>query len=156
MDLPATPPVAPMLAKPTDAIPTGDYVFEPKWDGFRSIVFRDGDEIEIGSRNERPMTLYLPDLAAAIAAQLPERVVIDGEIVIPDGSGKRLDFEALLQRIHPAASRGEVLAAAPPAHSIACALLARGASALPGRPSTEGRAALERVLAAAGPPLHLT
>src|SRR5580658_1907687 len=117
MDLPVNPPVAPMLAKPTDAIPSGDYVFEPKWDGFRSIVFRDGDEIEIGSRNERPMTRYFPELAAAIAAQLPERVVIDGEIVIPDGSGKRLDFEALLQRIHPAASRVEMLAAAgPPLH----------------------------------------
>jgi len=110
VDLPVNPPVAPMLAKPTDAIPSGDYIFEPKWDGFRSIVFRDGDEIEIGSRNERPMTRYFPELAAAIAAQLPERVVIDGEIVIPDGSGKRLDFEALLQRIHPAASRVEMLA----------------------------------------------
>src|SRR5580693_1780639 len=84
MDLPVNPPVAPMLAKPTDAIPSGDYVFEPKWDGFRSIVFRDGDEVEIGSRNERPMTRYFPELAAAIKAELPERCVIDGEIVIPD------------------------------------------------------------------------
>src|SRR5580698_9356170 len=111
MDLPVNPPVAPMLAKPTDAIPRGDYVFEPKWDGFRSIVFRDGDEIEIGSRNERPMTRYFPELAAAFLAQLPERCVIDGEIVIPDADGKRLDFDALLQRIHPAASRVEMLAA---------------------------------------------
>src|ERR1700733_6646736 len=156
MDLPVNPPVAPMLAKPTDAIPAGDYFFEPKWDGFRSIVFRDGDEIEIGSRNERPMTRYFPELAAAIAAQLPERCVIDGEIVIPDASGKRLDFEALLQRIHPAASRVEMLAETTPAHFIAFDLLALGDSDLTGQPFTERRAALEGVLAAAGPPLHLT
>jgi ATP-dependent DNA ligase len=156
MDLPVNPPVAPMLAKPTDAIPDGDYVFEPKWDGFRSIVFPDGDEIEIGSRNERPMTRYFPELAAAIAAQLPERVVIDGEIVIPDGSGKRLDFEALLQRIHPAASRVEMLAATTPAHFIAFDLLALGDSDLTGQPFTERRAALEGVLGAAASPLHLT
>ena len=145
-----------MLAKPTDAIPAGDYVFEPKWDGFRSIVFRDGDEIEIGSRNERPMTRYFPELAAAFLAGLPERCVIDGEIVIPDAAGKRLDFEALLQRIHPAASRVEMLAATTPAHFIAFDLLALGDSDLTGQPFTERRAALERVLAAAGSPLHVT
>ncbi|HEX2820183.1 MAG TPA: ATP-dependent DNA ligase [Streptosporangiaceae bacterium] len=156
MDLPVNPPVAPMLAKPVDAIPDGDYVFEPKWDGFRSIVFRDGDEVEIGSRNERPMTRYFPELAAALAAQLPERVVIDGEIVIPDASGKRLDFEALLQRIHPAASRVEMLAATTPAHFIAFDLLALGDADLTGQPFIERRAALEGVLGAAGPPLHLT
>ena len=105
MDLPVNPPVAPMLAKPVDAMPDGDYIFEPKWDGFRSIVFRDGDEVEIGSRNERPMTRYFPELVAAVKAELPERCVIDGEIVIPDGEGRRLDFEALQLRIHPAASR---------------------------------------------------
>ena len=110
MDLPVNPPVAPMLAKPVDAIPDGDYVFEPKWDGFRSIVFRDGDEVEIGSRNERPMTRYFPELVAAIRAELPERCVIDGEIVVPDASGRRLDFEALQLRIHPAASRVSLLA----------------------------------------------
>jgi hypothetical protein len=87
MDLPVNPPVPPMLAKPVDAIPSGDYVFEPKWDGFRSIVFRDGDEVEIGSRNERPMTRYFPELVAAIKAELPERCVIDGEIVIPRAGG---------------------------------------------------------------------
>jgi ATP-dependent DNA ligase len=156
MDLPVNPPVAPMLAKPTDAIPTGDYVFEPKWDGFRSIVFRDGDEIEIGSRNEKPMTRYFPELAVAIAAQLPERCVIDGEIVIPDASGKRLDFEALLQRIHPAASRVEMLAATTPARFIAFDLLALGDSDLTGQPFAERRAALEGVLRAVAPPLHLT
>src|ERR1019366_8009979 len=159
MDLPVNPPVAPMLAKPVDAIPTGDYVFEPKWDGFRSIVFRDGDEIEIGSRNERPMTRYFPQLAAAFLAQLPERCVIDGEIVIPDASGQRLDFEALLQRIHPAASRVEMLAATTPAHFIAFDLLALGDQDYTERPFTQRRAALEGVLAAAGSspsPLHLT
>jgi ATP-dependent DNA ligase len=156
MDLPVNPPVAPMLAKPTGAIPRGDYVFEPKWDGFRSIVFRDGDEIEIGSRNERPMTRYFPELAAAFLAQLPERCVIDGEIVIPDADGKRLDFDALLQRIHPAASRVDLLAGQTPAHFIAFDLLALGSSDFLERPFTERRSVLEGVLAAAGPPLHLT
>src|SRR5580704_14593377 len=108
MDLPVNPPVAPMLAKPVDGIPDGDYVFEPKWDGFRSIVFRDG--VEIGSRNERPMTRYFPELVAAVLAELPPRCVIDGEIVVPDASGRRLDFEALQLRIHPAASRVSSLA----------------------------------------------
>src|SRR3984885_4767020 len=125
MDLPVNPPVAPMLAKPTDAIPDGDYVFEPKWDGFRSIVFRDGDEVEIGSRNERPMTRYFPELVAAIRAQRPERCVIDGEIVVPDAAGRRLDFEALQLRIHPAASRVALLAGQTPAHFIAVDLPAR-------------------------------
>ena len=126
MDLPVNPPVAPMLAKPVDAIPDGDYVFEPKWDGFRSIVFRDGDEVEIGSRNERPMTRYFPELVAAIRAELPERCVIDGEIVVPDASGRRLDFEALQLRIHPAASRVSLLAEQTPGHFIAFDLLALG------------------------------
>src|SRR6202045_4775876 len=116
MDLPVNPPVAPMLAKPVDAIPDGDYVFEPKWDGFRSIVFRAGDEVEIGTRNERPMTRYFPELVTAIRAQLPERCVIDGEIVVPDAAGRRLDFEALQLRIHPAASRVARLGGETPAH----------------------------------------
>ena len=156
MDLPVNPPVAPMLAKPTDAIPTGDYVFEPKWDGFRSIVFRDGDEIEIGSRNERPMTRYFPELVAAIKAELPERCVIDGEIVIPDASGRRLDFDALQLRIHPAASRVELLATSTPAHFIAFDLLALGDSDYMERPFAERRTALEGALAAAGSSVHLT
>jgi ATP-dependent DNA ligase len=156
MDLPVNPPVAPMLAKPTGAIPSGDYVFEPKWDGFRSIVFRDGDEVEIGSRNERPMTRYFPELVAAIKAALPERCVIDGEIVIPDASGRRLDFEALLQRIHPAASRVELLSVQTPAHFIAFDLLALGDSALIEQPFSSRRTALEEVVAAAGSPIHLT
>src|SRR6202142_456352 len=126
MDLPVNPPVAPMLAKPTAAIPTGDYVFEPKWDGFRSIVFRDGDEIEIGSRNERPMTRYFPELVTAFLANLPERCVIDGEIVLPDFTAGRLDFEALQLRLRPAASRVRLLAAQTPAHFVAFDLLALG------------------------------
>ncbi len=87
------PPVAPMLAKPVKGIPEGSLSFEPKWDGFRSIIFRDGDEVEIGSRNERPMTRYFPELVAAVRANLPERCVIDGEIVLVAASGDRLEFE---------------------------------------------------------------
>ena len=151
MDLPVNPPVAPMLAKPVSAIPSGDYVFEPKWDGFRSIVFRDGDEVEIGSRNERPMTRYFPELVAAIMAQLPERCVIDGEIVVPDAEGKRLDFEALQLRIHPAASRVELLSAQTPAHFIAFDLLALGDDSYLERPFAQRRAALEGVLATVDP-----
>src|SRR5580692_7326374 len=116
MDLPVNPPVAPMLAKPVPKIPDGPYSFEPKWDGFRSIIFRDGDEVEIGSRNERPMTRYFPELVEAVLANFPSRCVIDGEIVVPDGAGRRLHFESLLQRIHPAASRVEQLALLTPAH----------------------------------------
>src|SRR5271165_970922 len=156
MDLPVNPPVAPMLAKPADAIPSGDYVFEPKWDGFRSIVFRDGDEVEIGSRNERPMTRYFPELVAAIRAQLPERCVIDGEIVVPDAAGRRLDFEALQLRIHPAASRVSLLAEQTPGHFIAFDLLALGDSDYMERPFAERRALLEDALAGVRSPIHLT
>jgi ATP-dependent DNA ligase len=156
MDLPVNPPVAPMLAKPVAAIPDGDYVFEPKWDGFRSIIFRDGDEVEIGSRNERPMTRYFPELVAAARTELPERGVIDGEIVIPDAGGKRLDFDALQLRIHPAASRVELLSEQTPARFIAFDLLALGSEDYMERPFAQRRAALERALQAAGPPVHLT
>ncbi|HWN60498.1 MAG TPA: ATP-dependent DNA ligase, partial [Streptosporangiaceae bacterium] len=156
MDLPVNPPVAPMLAKPVDGIPEGDYVFEPKWDGFRSIVFRDGDEVEIGSRNERPMTRYFPELVAAVLAELPPRCVIDGEIVVPDASGRRLDFEALQLRIHPAASRVALLAEQTPGHFIAFDLLALGEVNYMERPFAERRALLEDVLAKAGSSIHLT
>ena len=98
------PPVAPMLAKAVPEIPAGQR-YEPKWDGFRSVIFRDGDDVEIGSRNEKPMTRYFPELVEAFTDALPERCVIDGEIVVVDGEGTGLDFEALLQRVHPAASR---------------------------------------------------
>ena len=156
MKLPVNPPVAPMLAKPVATIPVGDYVFEPKWDGFRSIIFRDGGEIEIGSRNERPMTRYFPELVAAFAAQLPERCVIDGEIVVPDAAGRQLDFEALGQRIHPAASRVNMLATQTPAHFVAFDLLALGDEDYMERPFRDRRAALESALAGVVPPVHLT
>ena len=156
MDLPVNPPVAPMLARPVPRIPDGPYSFEPKWDGFRSVVFRDGPEVEIGSRNERPMTRYFPEVVAAVLEHLPERCVIDGEIVIPDASGQRLDFDALLQRIHPAASRVALLAGQTPAHFVAFDLLALGEADLCQEPFARRRAALEEALAAAGPPVHLT
>jgi ATP-dependent DNA ligase len=156
MDLPVMPPVAPMLAKAVPAIPSGEYVFEPKWDGFRSIVFRDGDEVEIGSRNERPMTRYFPELAEAVLAELPPRCVIDGEIVLPDFAAGRLDFEALQLRLHPAASRVRLLAAQTPAHFVAFDLLALGSEDYTARPFADRRAALEQALAGARPPVHLT
>jgi ATP-dependent DNA ligase len=156
MHLPVNPPVAPMLAKPVKSIPDGAYSFEPKWDGFRSVIFRDGDEVEIGSRNERPLTRYFPELVAAARAHLPRRCVIDGEIVIPAADGRSLDFEALLQRIHPAASRVTLLAGQTPAHIVAFDLLALGDVDYMGRPFEERRAALAAALATAGPPVHLT
>ena len=107
------PPVKPMLAKPVAKIPPGQ-LYEPKWDGFRSIIFRDGDEVEIGSRNERPMTRYFPEVVEAVKANFPQRAVIDGEIVVADTTRNTLDFEALQQRIHPAASRVNLLAGETP------------------------------------------
>jgi ATP-dependent DNA ligase len=156
MHLPVMPPVAPMLAKPVAQLPTGPYSFEPKWDGFRTVVFRDGDEVELGSRNERPLTRYFPELVTAISAQLPERCVIDGEIVVPDPDGRRLDFDALLLRIHPAASRVALLATQTPARLVAFDLLALDDVDWTDQPFARRRAALERALANAGPPVHLT
>jgi len=153
MKLPVMPPVAPMLAKLVPSIPA-DGSYEPKWDGFRSIIFRDGDEVEVGSRNERPMTRYFPELVAAFRTELPERCVVDGEIVLPTATG--LDFEALQQRIHPAASRVALLAARTPASFIAFDLLALGDEDLTGRPFAERRAMLEQALRAARRPVHVT
>lgn len=133
------PPVSPMLAKPVKAIPP-EASYEPKWDGFRSICFRDGDQVELGSRNERPMTRYFPELIAAARAELPPRCVIDGEIVIATDHG--LDFEALQQRIHPADSRVRMLAEQTPAAFIAFDLLALGDDDFTARPFSERRAAL--------------
>jgi hypothetical protein len=104
MDLPVMPPVAPMLAKPVAELPDGPWSFEPKWDGFRTIVFRDGDQVELGSRRERPLTRYFPELVAAVKTHLPTCCVIDAEIVVPDPVGRRLDWDALLLRIHPGAA----------------------------------------------------
>lgn len=149
------PPVKPMLAKPIGRIPAGQH-YEPKWDGFRSIIFRDGDDVEIGSRNERPMTRYFPEVVEAVRNNFPDRAVIDGEIIIADRSANRLDFEALQQRIHPAASRVNLLAEQTPASFIAFDLLALGDDDLTGEPLDRRRALLENALAGAEPPVHLT
>jgi ATP-dependent DNA ligase len=158
MRLPVMPPVAPMLAKSIPAIPADEAAlgmqFEPKWDGFRSIIFRDGDEVEIGSRNEKPMTRYFPELVEAFLAELPPRCVIDGEIVIATDDG--LDFEALQQRIHPAASRVTMLSQATPASFVAFDLLALGDDDLTDRPLAERRALLREALAGSRPPVHVT
>jgi ATP-dependent DNA ligase len=153
MQLPVMPPVAPMLAKPVAAIPPGQ-LYEPKWDGFRSIVFRDGDEVEIGSRNERPMTRYFPEVVEAVRRHFPLRAVIDGEIVIAGDGG--LDFWALQQRIHPAVSRVTMLSDRTPASFIAFDLLALGDEDLTDTPFAERRAWLEVALAPADPPIHVT
>ena len=153
MKLPVMPPVAPMLAKSVPAIPPGAS-YEPKWDGFRSIVFRDGADIEFGSRNERPMTRYFAELVEAVQAELPARCVVDGEFVIATTDG--LDFEALQQRIHPALSRITMLSTTTPASFIAFDLLALDDTDLTSRPFHERRAALEGALAAAGTSVHLT
>ncbi len=147
------PPVAPMLSKSVKEIPDVGHV-EPKWDGFRTIVFKDGDEIELGSRNERPMTRYFPELVEALRENLPERCVVDGEIILAiDG---RLDFEALQQRIHPADSRVRMLAERTPASFVGFDLLAIGDEDLMGRPFVERRTRLEEALAAASDPVFLT
>ncbi|HEY2802866.1 MAG TPA: ATP-dependent DNA ligase, partial [Actinomycetota bacterium] len=156
MDLPVMPPVSPMLAKAVKEIPDGDLSFEPKWDGFRSIVFRDGDEVEIGSRNERPMTRYFPELVEAFREQLPERIVVDGEIIVVGPSEDRLEFETLQQRIHPAESRVKLLSETTPARFVAFDLLAIGAEDLMQAPFSERRERLEQALAAAESPVHLT
>src|SRR2546421_2164926 len=153
MNLPGMPPVAPMLAKSVPLIPdSGSY--EPKWDGFRSIVFRDGDEVEIGSRNGRPMTRYFPEVVAAVRRELPARCVVDGEIVLATGAG--LDFEALQLRLHPAASRVALLAERTPASFIAFDVLALGDEDLTGQPFARRRALLADALGDARPPVHLT
>ncbi|MDK1359913.1 ATP-dependent DNA ligase [Arthrobacter sp. zg-Y1219] len=156
MKLSVLPPVAPMLAKAVSALPEGDYSYEPKWDGFRSIIFRDGEELEIGSRNEKPMTRYFPELVEALKDNLPERCVVDGEIILISASGKRLDFEVLQQRIHPAASRVKLLAEQTPAAFAAFDLLALEDTSYLDRPYAERRSALEQALAGAAAPVYLT
>src|SRR5215210_7802433 len=125
MQLPFAPPLAPMLSAAADELPSGEgWQFEPKWDGFRTLVFRDGDELVLQSRDEKTMNRYFPELVAPLLAALPDRCVVDGEIVIVGANG--LDFEALLLRIHPAASRVKLLAAETPASFVAWDLLAEG------------------------------
>lgn len=155
MDLPIDPPLLPMLAKLSDALPEGDgWLFEPKWDGFRVLVFRDRDELLLQSRDRKPLNRYFPELEAPLRAQLPERVVLDGEIVIAGPKG--LDFEALLLRIHPAASRVKLLASGTPASVVVWDLLALGVDDLRARPLGERRARLEALAAGVRPPIFLT
>src|SRR5437764_7353535 len=153
MKLPVMPPVAPMLAKSVPTIPAGAS-YEPKWDGFRSLIFRDGDEVEFGSRNERPLTRYFPELVDPVRASLPARCVVDGEIVIATPHG--LDFDLLSLRIHPAASRIKKLASETPASFVAFDLLAEGDDDLRELPFRERRARLERAVLDADPHVLLT
>jgi len=151
------PPIQPMLAKSVPTVPTtGGHSFEPKWDGFRCLVFRDGDEVELASRNTKPLTRYFPEVVAAVKEQLPERCVLDGELFV--AMGDRLEFEVLQERIHPAASRVELLAEQTPAGFVAFDLLALGDESYVDRPFSERRAALEEALAGlpAEGPCHLT
>lgn len=155
MDLPVNPPVKPMLAKAVDGIPDRpDLLFEPKWDGFRCIVFRDGDEVILGSRNEKPLTRYFPELVEPMLRQLPERCVVDGELIV--ATDDKLDFDGLQQRIHPAESRVNMLAEKTPASFVAFDLLALGNDDLTDRPFAERRSALETSLERCEPPIHLT
>src|SRR4051812_45281877 len=147
MDLPVMPPVSPMLAKSVPEIPDVGHA-EPKWDGFRTIVFRDGDEVVLGSRNERPMTRYFPELVEAIKEETPERCVLDGEIVV--AVDDRLEFEALQQRIHPADSRVRMLAEQTPAAFIGFDMLADGDDDLMKRPFSERRGRLPTALGGGG------
>jgi ATP-dependent DNA ligase len=158
MQLPVMPPVKPMLSKAVSSLadlPSAvELLFEPKWDGFRCIVFRDGDEVVLGSRNERPLTRYFPELVEALQRELPDKVVVDGEIVVPGATG--LDFDALQQRIHPADSRVRRLAQETPASFIAFDLLAVGDSDITALPFSERRARLCDALGAVQPPVHVT
>jgi ATP-dependent DNA ligase len=155
MDLPVMPPVRPMLAKSVKGIPTADGLsFEPKWDGFRCLVFRDGDEVELTSRNTKPLTRYFPEVVEAVREQLPERCVLDGELFVAIGS--RLEFETLQERIHPAASRIQLLSDQTPASFVAFDVLGLGDESLEQRPFSERRARLEDALGGSGGPSYLT
>jgi ATP-dependent DNA ligase len=155
MHLPVNPPVLPMLAKRVGELPPGEgWIFEPKWDGFRTLVFRDGDEIFVQSRDEKPLNRYFPELLDPLKAQLPMRCVLDGELVIARDGG--LDFEALQLRLHPAASRVKKLAGEMPASIVFFDLLCENDRDLRSTPFGERRARLESVLDDAQPPLHLT
>jgi ATP-dependent DNA ligase len=156
MTLPIHPPISPMLSKAVDEIPVGeDWHYEPKWDGFRCIVFRDGDEVILASRNERPFTRYFPELIEPLKSSLPDQCVVDGEIVIASADGNGLDFDALLQRIHPAESRVRRLAAETPASFVAFDILAVDARNLMGQPLSERLTHLRGALEKATPPIYL-
>src|SRR5687768_1688773 len=149
------PPIEPMLAKVAESLPPeGPWLFEPKWDGFRALVFRQGREAYIQSRDLKPLDRYFPELNELFARELPAGCVLDGEIVVVGDKG--LDFDALQMRLHPAASRVEKLARSSPASFVAFDLLARRGKSLMHRPQAERRAALEALLESAAPPIHLT
>ncbi len=149
------PPVKPMLSKAARELPSTDgWIFEPKWDGFRCLVFRDGDEVELGSRNERPMSRYFPEVVEAVKAALPERCVFDGELVVAGPQG--LDFDALQLRLHPAASRVTKLAAETPASLVLFDILALGDRDARTSAFGERRELLCEVLAGVRPPIHVT
>jgi ATP-dependent DNA ligase len=155
VDLPLTPPINPMLAKAVHDVPRAEgLLYEPKWDGFRCIVFRDGDEVELGSRNDRPLTRYFPDMPGPLRETLPDRCVVDGELVLVRHDG--LDFDALQQRIHPAASRINMLAETTPASFVAFDLLALGDRDLTGEPFAERRRLLESVVVGTHPRVHVS
>jgi ATP-dependent DNA ligase len=155
MHLPITPTILPMLAKRVGKIPMGDqWLYEPKWDGFRALVFRDGEELLIQSRDEKPLNRYFPDLIEPLLAQLPDRCVLDGEIVIAQRGA--VDFDALQLRIHPAATRVKMLSEATPAAIVFFDLLALEDDDLRSIPFSDRRNRLASVLDAAEPPLHLT
>jgi ATP-dependent DNA ligase len=155
VSLPVSHPLKPMLAKRIDALPSkGDWIFEPKWDGFRTLVFRDGDELFIQSRDLKPLNRYFPELEAPLRAQLPDRCVVDGEIVIAGASG--LDFGALQMRIHPAESRVNKLAAEIPASVVLWDLLCLDDEDLQQRPFEDRRTLLADQLSDAAPPVYLT
>lgn len=142
-----------MLAKPAAKLQEGEYSYEPKWDGFRCIVFRDGDDVLLGSRNERPLNRYFPEMLEPFRTLLPDRCVVDGELIVAiDG---RLDFDALGQRIHPAESRVTMLAEQTPADFVAFDLLALDDESYLDRPFRDRRAALEEIAESFAPPLHL-
>jgi ATP-dependent DNA ligase len=155
VQLPVSPPVLPMLAKRVGALPDGEgWIFEPKWDGFRVLVFRDGDEVLLQSRDEKPLNRYFPELIDPLKAQLPERVALDGEVVIAKDGG--LDFDALQLRVHPAASRVAMLSKEIPASIVFWDLLCVGDENLCMTPFRERRQRLEALLPSLNPPLHLT
>jgi ATP-dependent DNA ligase len=154
MAFPIEPPIEPMLSKPLDTLPEGDFSFEPKWDGFRTLVFRDGDELYLQSRELRPLLRYFPELRAPLLERLPERCVLDGELVVARNGA--LDFEALQLRIHPAKSRIDKLAKELAAEYVAFDLLALGDDDLRGAPQRERRRLLEGVLEASAAPIHLS
>jgi ATP-dependent DNA ligase len=155
VELPVMPPIRPMLAKAVYEVPRGEgLVYEPKWDGFRCVVFRDGAEVELGSRNDKPLTRYFPEMVAALRATLPERCVVDGELVVVTGTG--LDFERLQQRIHPAESRITMLAETTPASFVAFDLLALGDRDLRQQPFRERRRLLEGILSGRLRRVHVT